>query len=174
MNMNDVVRVKDHGVELTIPLDACVLYHGRDSIGGMVLGFRLIQWALKDMCGDEVPNREDIWFKTAFPGPGLRDAVEMTTRAVTRGAYTVLDESLAPESAPEGVYGRLYFEIGVGEAVRRVSLVPGAVSDDFIQTGRRTKTEERTPELMAHWTQLKEGLAATLIGLDIRQILQMH
>jgi hypothetical protein len=62
----------------------------------------------------------------------------------------------------------------VGDAVRRVSLVPGAVSDDFIQTGRRTKIEERTPELMAHWTQLKEGLAATLIGLDIRQILQLH
>ena len=62
----------------------------------------------------------------------------------------------------------------MGEEVRRVSLVPGAVSADFIQTGRRTKREERTPELMAHWTELKEGLAKTLIGLDIRQILQVH
>ena len=66
------------------------------------------------------------------------------------------------------------FEIAEGEEVRRVSLVPRAVSTDFIQTGRRTKTEERTPELMAHWTELKEGLAKTLIGLDIRQILQVH
>lgn len=174
MDKHDVVRVKDHGVELTIPLDACVLYHGRDSIGGMVLGFRLIQWALKDICGDEIPNREDITFATAFPGPGLRDAVEMTTRAVTRGAYRVIDEKDAPANAPEGVYGRLYFEIAVDNEVRRVSLVPGAVSDDFIQTGRRTKTEEHTPELMAHWTELKEGLAKTLMGLDIRQVLQHH
>ena len=33
MDKSDVVRVKDHGVELTIPLEACVMYHGRDSIG---------------------------------------------------------------------------------------------------------------------------------------------
>ncbi|EIY6034186.1 hypothetical protein MM859_005260 [Escherichia coli] len=174
MDMTDVVCIKDHGVELKIPLDACILYHGRDSIGGMVLGFRLIQWALKDICGNVIPEREDITFKTAFPGPGLRDAVEMVTRAVTRGAYFIIDEKNAPQESPEGVYGRLYFEIFVGNQSRKVSLVPGAVNDEFIKTGRRTKTEELTPELIDYWRELKESLAKKLKDVDIINILQLH
>ena len=43
--MTEIVSVTDRGVRLDIPFEACVLYHGRDSIGGLALaaeaaGFR--------------------------------------------------------------------------------------------------------------------------------------
>lgn len=167
--MLEPIRVIDHGTELTIPLDVCILYHGRDSIGGMVLGYRIMAWAIREMSPNKAPDRCDIRFRTAFPGPGLRDAVEMVSRACTRGAYEVLDS--APEGAPEGVYGHLYFEIEIGDQIRRISLVPGAVSEDFIRTGRATKTQPMTPELKAHWTELKEGLAKALINADFEKLL---
>ena len=91
MMNREIVKVVEKGVELDIPFHACVLYHGKDSIGGLSLGYRLMYWALNYLSEDgEIPRREDISFKTAFPGPGLRDAVEMISRAVTAGRYEVL------------------------------------------------------------------------------------
>ena len=81
--MTEVISVYDDGVRLDIPFEACVLYHGRDSIGGLSLGYRLLRFALNKLTDGRIPERKEITFKTAFPGPGLRDAVEMTTRAVT-------------------------------------------------------------------------------------------
>lgn len=168
----DDIQVRQDGQVLQIPFRACVLYHGYDSIGGLVLGYRLVQWAIQEMSPLRVPDREEIVFKTAFPGPGLRDAVEMLTRAVSRGAYKIITE--APPEAPEGVYGHMYFEISIGENQRRVSLVPGALSDDFIQTGRAYKRQAHTPELIKHWTDLKQQLAQTLMQIDIRTILKEY
>ena len=85
--MTEIVSVLDQGVRLDIPFEACVLYHGRDSIGGLALGFRLMAHALRVLAPEAPPERSDIVFRTGFPGPGVRDAVEMTTRAVTRGEW---------------------------------------------------------------------------------------
>ena len=43
--MTEVISVYDDGVRLDIPFEACVLYHGRDSIGGLSLGYRLFKQA---------------------------------------------------------------------------------------------------------------------------------
>ncbi|MBP0574642.1 hypothetical protein J8J27_28435, partial [Mycobacterium tuberculosis] len=86
------IRILDHGSELVVRFDACVAFHGRTSIGGLALGFRLMQRALADLAPGRVPERDEIRFRTAFPGPGLRDAVEMVSRAATRGVY-IVDET---------------------------------------------------------------------------------
>ena len=39
---DDTLTVLDHGTPLAISFDDCVRYHGRTSIGGVALGFRLI------------------------------------------------------------------------------------------------------------------------------------
>lgn len=72
--MTEVISVYDDGVRLDIPFEACVLYHGRDSIGGLSLGYRLLRFALNKLTDGRIPERKEITFKTAFPGPGLRDA----------------------------------------------------------------------------------------------------
>lgn len=125
--MTEVISVYDDGVRLDIPFEACVLYHGRDSIGGLSLGYRLLCFALNKLTEGRIPERKEISFKTAFPGPGLRDAVEMTTRAVTRKAYEVLGN--APEGTPEGVYGHMYFEVTVGSKTLCCALKPGVLPE---------------------------------------------
>lgn len=128
--MTEVISVYDDGVRLDIPFEACVLYHGRDSIGGLSLGYRLLRFALNKLTDGRIPERKEITFKTAFPGPGLRDAVG----AVTRKAYEVLEN--APEGTPEGVYGHMYFEITVGSRTLCCALKPGVLPEEFVQTGR--------------------------------------
>ncbi|MCI5850201.1 MAG: hypothetical protein MR009_01390 [Sutterellaceae bacterium] len=164
MAKGEVLLIADHGVPLEIGFEACRLYHGEDSIGGLALGFRLVRWALARLSPDAVPNREDIAFATAFPGPGLRDAVEMTTRAVSRGVWRVLSD--APLGAPEGVYGRMYFEVTLGDRTLPVMLSPGALPEDFVLTGRRVKAGGADPELLRHWTAVKHGLAEAILCAD--------
>lgn len=68
--MTEVISVYDDGVRLDIPFEACVLYHGRDSIGGLSLGYRLLCFALNKLTEGRIPERKEISFKTAFPGAG--------------------------------------------------------------------------------------------------------
>ena len=166
--MTEIVSVTDGGVRLDIPFEACVLYHGRDSIGGLALGFRLIAHALRVLTPGEAPERSDIVFRAGFPGPGVRDAVEMTTRAVTRGAWHVIETP--PANAPEGVYGRMYFEVSVGGKTAVIRLTDGALSEDFVQTGRRVVGGDCSPEVLEHWTACKAGLAEAVLAADPDQL----
>lgn len=167
---DDTLTVLDYGTPLAISFDDCVRYHGRTSIGGVALGFRLIQRALADLAPDGPPERDAIAVRTAFPGPGLRDAVEMTTRAVTRGAYTV-DESLAAPTAPEAVAGRLWFEVTIGDRRRAYAAVPGAMSDEFVRVGRAARAGTLDAAGLARWTELKETLARTIMDLRPQDVL---
>ncbi|MBQ9239710.1 MAG: hypothetical protein IJ164_00060 [Duodenibacillus sp.] len=156
----DTVTVLDHGVPLSVTFEACRLYHGEDSIGGLALGYRLLAWALPQLA-DAPLERGEISFATAFPGPGLKDAVEMVTRAVSRGMLRVL--SSAPALAPEGVYGRMYFEVSARGRTIRVTLAPGAVSEAFVQTGRLVKAGSTDPAVHVRWAQLKRELGCAVM-----------
>ena len=158
----ETIAVVDHGTVLTIPFEACVAYHGYTSIGGVALGFRLMQYAVERLSPDSPPDREAIRVFTTFPGPGLRDAVELITRAVTRKAYTA--DATVAVAAPEGVTGRMYFEVTIGDQTLYLALIEGGISPEFIALGRRHKTGEATAEDRARWTVLKEKLATDILA----------
>ena len=141
--MTEVISVYDDGVRLDIPFEACVLYHGRDSIGGLSLGYRLLRFALNKLTDGRIPERKEITFKTAFPGPGLRDAVEN-----------------APEGTPEGVYGHMYFEITVGSRTLCCALKPGVLPEEFVQTGRAIKKGNYSEQDARHWREQKDALSS--------------
>lgn len=164
----ETVRVRDRGLVLEIPFEACRLYHGEDSIGGLALGYRLVAFALAKLSPGEIPERKDIAFRTAFPGPGVLDAVEMTTRAASRSAVRTLTE--APPEAPEATYGHLYFEFTVKGKTLRVAAAPGAMSEEFLRTGRAVVAGGRDPALLAHWTEVKRDLARAVMAADAQKL----
>lgn len=166
--IDTTITIADHGTPLTIDFADCVKYHGRTSIGGVALGFRLIQHALRDMAGGATVERETISVRTAFPGLGVRDAVEMLTRASTRNAYHV-DLAAAPASAPDAVAGRLWFEVSIGNQTRAYCPPHGAMGEEFIAIGRLSKQRSLTDAEVARWTELKEALAALLMSLSPEQ-----
>ena len=164
------VEVRDHGVPLAISFEDCVRFHGRTNIGGVALGLRLMQRAIADLAPGRVPEREEIRVRTAFPGLGLRDAVEMISRAVSREAYT-LDERAAPASAPEGAFGRLWFEVTIGKAKTAYVLPANAMSPEFKGLARLTHVRPLTPTEAVRWQELKEQLATTLLGVSPQEAL---
>jgi hypothetical protein len=169
--IDTTIPVMDHGSELAVSFDACVAFHGRTSIGGLALGFRLMQQALRDLAPGRVPERDEIRFRTAFPGPGLRDAVEMVSRAVTRGVYTV-DETLAGPEAPEAPRGRLWFEVTVGDKVGVYAARDGALPADFVPVGRGSIAGTLDEAGKARWLELREGLAAAVMAVPADAVLR--
>jgi len=158
----ETLLLRDRGLVLPITFEACRLYHGEDSIGGLALGYRLVALAALLLSPGRIPERSEFRFKTAFPGPGFLDALEMTTRAVSRRAVEVILE--APSAAPEGVYGRLYFEVFMGERRLALHAAEGAMSPDFIRTGRAVKKGGADPSLLAHWREVKHALARAVMS----------
>ena len=153
------LQVLDHGDLLTIAYDDLVKYHGRSSIGGVALGFKVMERAFPLLDGGGAPERYDVTIVTAFAGPGTRDALELVTRAVTGGRYTV-DLTLRPD-APEAPEGQFSFRFGYRDTTVDLILRPGVVSDEFIAMARRT---DRTPEDERRLTAMKEELAALVMG----------
>jgi hypothetical protein len=170
--MTDTLSVVDNGTVLTIPFESCVQYHGRVSIGGAAMGFRLLQRAFALLSPGGPPDRADIALFTAFPGLGCRDTVEMVTRAVTRDAYRVDTEAAVP--GPEGVRGRLYFEVTIGDRVAKLSLVEGGMSPEFIAQGRRSKEADFTGAEQHRWTALKEALAVSVLAARPEDLFVTH
>ena len=119
--MTEVISVYDDGVRLDIPFEACVLYHGRDSIGGLSLGYRLLCFALNKLTEGRIPERKEISFKTAFPGPGLRD-VSMAT-CILR-----LQWALRRFAVPSNLVYFLKSLYGLGEPSRKV-ITPSKMRD---------------------------------------------
>jgi hypothetical protein len=91
MRAGPIVRVmgEEEVIELTFP--ALAAYHGQGALAMLALTFQALNGMLALL--PAMPRREEIAVLSGHPGPGVRDAFEFATRAVTRGAYTV-DRSL--------------------------------------------------------------------------------
>jgi hypothetical protein len=124
-------------------------YHGPGSPGGVAHAFKVLERALPLLAPGGPAERREITVRTAFGGPGARDAFELATRAVTEGRYAV-DPSLArPERGL--ALERFVFRLGYRDRTVTLTLREGYVTEEFIVLTRR---EDRTPEderLLGRW-----------------------
>lgn len=163
------LAIIDHGTTLAITYEDCIKYHGRTNIGGVALGFRLMQRAFADLSPAGPPDRETVSVRTAFPGLGVRDAVEMIARTTSRGAYHI-DTAMAPHSAPEAAEGRFWFEVTVDGRTRAYVTASGAVGAEFVAIGRTSKQRPLTPAEQARWSELKEELASRIMAAPVNAV----
>ncbi|MGQ0575905.1 MAG: hypothetical protein ACT4RN_17120 [Pseudonocardia sp.] len=159
------LEVLDEGVLLRFTLADLMRYHGPGFPGGVAHGFvaMLRAWPLLDPGGP--PRRREIRLDTAFPGPGARDAVELVTRAVTEGRYTV-DAGLGrPDRGT--TLERYVFRFTDGEREVRVEIRDGFVTDEFIALSR---APGRTADQDAHLAVLKQEMADRLLAVAPDQV----
>lgn len=158
--------VLDSGESISISFDDVLKYHGRSSIAGAAFAFKAMERAFPLLSAAEPPERQAITVESGFPGGGARDAFEMVTRAVTGDRYRVTPKPAAV-AAPEAPGGHFFFRLGYRgtavDLVARAHLVP----QDFLQLACR---EDPTPAQAARARQLKEELAARLLGLRAEEV----
>lgn len=159
--MNDAILVQDDRDVFKVSFAEVEKYHGLSNIAGAAVGFKALQAALAALLQDQPAPREQITVKTGHPGTGVRDAIEMATRAVTRGVYTV-DRSL-----PKGrlnPHKDLSFTFIVtlqgrnAEAVLKEGILPARFFD-LMEIITQPNTEKEQEELR----ELKRSLAKQIL-----------
>lgn len=125
------LRIAAEEGPLHITYEAVQAYHGHSALAMLALIFQGLRGALPllEQDGQPVP-RDALAVTSGHPGPGVRDAIEFVTRAVTRGCYTV-DTSL-----PEARYGvqddKSYsFRLRCGPREVRAVLRAGVLPPEF-------------------------------------------
>jgi hypothetical protein len=153
------LAVADQGVRLEFSFADLMRYHGPGSPGGVAHAYKVLERALPLLAPDGVPERRAITVRTAFGGPGARDAFELVLRAVTGERY-VVDLTLA---RPERGRAAERFVFVLGHRDREVTLAvrDGFVTDEFIDLAR---TDPRTPEQERRLTILKAEMAERVMA----------
>ncbi|MDR0577779.1 MAG: hypothetical protein LBI87_09660 [Candidatus Accumulibacter sp.] len=167
------LAVADDGLPIVFSIQEAFNYHGYDAVGGVALGFRLLQRAVALLADEgELPERRGLTLFTAFPGMGARDVFELVSRVVTEGRFT-LDVDFTHPGAQKGIAGSFYFEFGYRG--RRVALAPaaGQPPEEFLAAGRASKRADATAETRRKWIEAKYRLANTLLGIDARDAIRV-
>jgi hypothetical protein len=136
-----------------------IKHHGPGSPGGVAHALKVMERAFPLLAGDGRPERREITVATAHGGPGVRDAFELVTRAVTEGRYAV-DPALArPERGP--TLERFAFRLGHrGRAVTllvREGYVPGELVE---LAGRERRSAAETARLDALKREMSDRVLA--------------
>lgn len=137
-----------------------VRYHGHAALAMLALTFRAQEVAFSRLCGSAPPARDAISIVSGHPGPGVRDAFEMVTRAVTRGAYTI-DRSLPGprlNAATDVVYA---FRVAVdGAGSVHLAVREGVMPDEFFPL----IVAQRTPAQDRRFAEIKREIAASVLA----------
>lgn len=161
-----MLTVHENGVALNISYADIMKYHGPGFPGGVAHAYCAMRDAVAVLGAVE---RREVTVRTAFPGPGGRDAIEMALRAVTGDRFTV-DSDLAAASRGTTL-ARYVWEFGYhGKTVRVQLRDAGFVTDEFIALGAKTG---RTPEEDTRLTVLKEEMAERLLSAAVGQVYEV-
>jgi hypothetical protein len=163
--MTDTLDVLDRGRLLSFSFDDLMKYHGPGSPGGVAQAFKILERGLALLDPDGPCERREIGVRTAFGGPGARDAFELVTRAVTGDRY-VVDQALArPERGR--TMERFVFEMTYRERSATLIVREGIVPDEFIELARK---DGKSDEEKARLEQLKLEMVDRVMGLPADEV----
>lgn len=157
--------VQDRGQTLEFSFEEILKYHGPGSPGGVANAFKVMQRAFALLSPDDPPQRREITLRTAFGGPGARDAFEVVTRAVTEDRFT-LDPALAQPDRGRALE-RFVFEVGAAGRSVTLRLREGYVTDEFIDLAR---TDGRSEEQEARFAALKAEVCERVMAADAADV----
>lgn len=163
--MTTTLDVLDQGRLLAFSFDDLLKYHGPGSAGGVAQAFKIMERGLGVLGPGSPCERREIHIRTAFGGPGARDAFELVTRAVTGDRY-VVDGSLA---RPERGFAaeRFVFELTYRDRCVTLVVRDGIVPDEFIRLAR---TEGKTDEQKARFAQLKLEMVEQVMPMPADEV----
>jgi hypothetical protein len=162
---SDLIVVLDGGREVSFSFAAMLSYHGGGSPGGVAHAFKVLERALPLLNPAGLVERRQILIKTAFGGPGARDAFELVTRAVSDQRFILAPSLARPELGR--ARERFVFRLHYGDRAITLTLREGFVTDAFIDLARR---EGRTAQEEDRLAVMKAEMAARVMSAVAAQV----
>ncbi len=166
--MTETIEVQEKGRTLAYSFEDLLKYHGPGSPGGVAVGFKVLQRALALLSPEGPPVRRNISVRTAFGGPGARDAFEFVTRAVTGDRFTHDPDLARPERGR--VVERFVFKLGLADRSVTLLLREGYVTEEFIDLARK---DGKNDAEKARLDVLKGELAERVMAADAEDMFDL-
>ncbi|WP_088156456.1 hypothetical protein [Achromobacter xylosoxidans] len=146
---------------LPICFDAVQAYHGHGALAMLALTFQGLRGALPKLEQDGSPvPRKELSVISGHPGPGVRDAFEFVTRAVTRGCYAV-DLTLPEARYSRGADKSYSFHLRRGGRSVQGVLRPGVLPPEFFDL-----LGNPAPDAQRVHAELRRDIAARVIAAE--------
>lgn len=163
--MTGTIDVLDEGTLLTFSAEDMLKYSGPGSPGGVAHAFKIMERAFPLLDPAQPPQRRQIWVRTAFAGPGARDAIELVTRAATGDRY-VVDPAMALTSRGPTLES-FVFQVSYGDNAVMLAVSESIVPDEFVALAR---TEGRSQAQEERFTRLKLEMFDRVMGLPADEV----
>ncbi|MDA0147702.1 hypothetical protein [Vibrio sp. LaRot3] len=155
--------------KLKLNIEGALQYSGISSVGGLVLGFRLVQYAVELAAGNQILQRDGISIYTSFPGRGTQDAFEYTCRALRDKRYCC-DTTLHHPAAQLGQRGQFLFTLRVNEQSMVMTPADGLPQRSYFEADRHSNENH---EAALKWRDEKINFANTLLSLPPEKCLKV-
>lgn len=166
-----VVRVMGEEEPIDIGFDSVVAYHGQAALAMLAITFQGLRAALARLSPDTAPRRSEITVVSGHPGPGVRDAFEFVTRAVTRNAYTV-DRSLREARLNPKADMSYSFRITLDNGSVSAALRPGVLPARFFELN--ALGTNRSAAEASEFSALKRQIACEALAVDPNSLFELR
>lgn len=166
--MQNSITILDEAGEIEITYEDMCRYHGRDFFGGVALAFKVLELAFGKLLKNTPPERNNIRIVLGFNPPGVVDALEYATRAVTRQRLILHPN---PPKGPESVFGKYYFEVhNQGNAIA-LWLKEDLLPEDFTMLARKAFAGIASNDELSRWKAYKQQLGKSIISMKPEELL---
>jgi len=168
--MNQSLRIKDGIGEITITYEEMCKYHGKDFLGGFALSFKVLELAFRKLLQGETPERVKIRLILGFSPPGVLDALEYATRAISQHRI-IIDPTIG--IGPKSTSGSYYFEVHYEKMKITMWLKDGLLPQDFFDLATKGLSGAANAEELRRWHDYKIQLGAFIIAKDPTEVLEI-
>jgi hypothetical protein len=168
--MNQRLIIRDAIGEITITYEEMCKYHGKDFLGGVALAFKVLELAFRKLMDGTPPERSMIRLILGFSPPGVMDAMEYATRAISQHRI-IIDPNIG--IGPKSTSGSYYFEVHYGLKKITMWLKEGLLPKDFFDLATKGLSGVATADELKRWHDYKVQLGATIIAKDPEEVLEI-
>jgi hypothetical protein len=173
--MRDAIRIRDNGPVLPLAYESLLAYHGGGALAGVAIGYCAMAYAGQALSNGEVWNRRDLQVISWHGGPGILDAIEFVTRAITRGRFELRQIEGANIVTGDGPgcdsVSAFRFEVNDGKLFALLQLREEVVAPPFFELARMTG---RTVAEEAELTRLKFEVADSVMALPLPALFELN
>ncbi len=154
---------------IQIGFDALAAYHGQSALAMLAITFQCLRATTAILSPQAPARRAAISVVSGHPGPGVRDAFELVTRAVTRGAY-IVDPTLPDARLNPYTEISYSFAISLEGRTAHAALKEGVLPGRFFEL---LAIKDKSQAVRTEFSKLKRTIAADVLVVEPQTLFEL-